>query len=138
MVKLGHDFSSLKKEMRRKVNREAAEIRESIITLDPGMPMVYSEKRREAENYFESNGSLGPAETPHISSEAEVFGVSIFERAQVVIYQAEMWAKASAQIDTLRVWHEKLIDDATTVAEVKAAGNVPWGPVIQFIHDWLD
>lgn len=138
MVKLGNDLTTLKKEMRNKVNREAEQIRESIITLNNGMPMVYAEKRREAEDYFQSNGTIGPAETPHLTAEAAKFGEFIQDRAQTVIYQAQMWAQVSAQIDTLRVWHEKLINDAQTVIEVKAAGDVPWGPVVQLIHDWLD
>jgi uncharacterized coiled-coil DUF342 family protein len=138
MVKLGNDLTILKREMRAKVNQEADDIRASIITLNNGMPLVYAEKRREAEDYFQSNGTLGPAETPHLTAEAAKFEEAIQDRAQLVIYQAQLWAQASAQIDTLRVWHEKLIADANTVAETKAAGEVPWGPVIQFIHDWLD
>lgn len=138
MVKLGNGLIEVKREMRAKINQEADDIRASIITMNSGMPLVYAEKRREAEDYFQSNGALGPKETPHLTGEAEKFGESIHDRAQTVIYQAQMWAQVSAQIDTLRVWHEKLIADATTVAEVKAASEVPWGPVIQLIHDWLD
>lgn len=124
-----YDLSDLKKATKDQIDEAAAAVRRHIITLHDGMPMVYAEKRREAEEYSGSviaNAPLNELETPHLTLEAAAWGISRLDMAGMILNSALFWANISAQIDTLRVVHKAMVDNATTEAAIRAAAQINW------------
>ena len=125
-------LADFKLEAHAQIDKAAGDIRSRFITLGGGMDMVYGEKRREAEALM-ADTNLSASETPHLQVEAAKFGVERFEIATTIIIKAYEWANVSAKIEEIRVWQKHLVDESTTVPQVKAAATIDWSPVTSYL-----
>jgi hypothetical protein len=123
------DLPALKMELQIKIDEAAGAVRSLFITTSPGQEMVYMEKRREAEALM-ANTNLPPAETPHITAEADLSGVDRYEKAVEVITMAYQWAQLSTLIEGRRLAAKEVVRAATSPQSARQAAAVDWSDLL--------
>ncbi|WP_353640749.1 hypothetical protein [Mesorhizobium sp. WSM2239] len=114
-----------------RIDASAGEVRKNFITSVPGQEMVYQQKRVEAEALM-AQLDIAHSEIPHIVAEAELNGIEPYDQAVIIITMSEQWKDVSAPIEKMRLGAKAAVTAATTPAEIEAAANVDWGPILAY------
>ncbi|PWC81247.1 hypothetical protein TSH64_00965 [Azospirillum sp. TSH64] len=107
------------------VNREAGEVRARFITVATGQEGTYSEKGREAREFF-ADPAPDPARYPYLAAEAEYTGKALAEVAAIVKATADAWTAVNAEIEGRRRGACERIAAAGAIAEVEAVFPIAW------------
>lgn len=114
-----------KSEATARVNQEAGDVRSRYITVATGQEGTYSEKGREAREYF-ADPAPDPARYPYLAAEAEYTGKSLAEVAAIVKATADAWTAVNAEIEGRRRGACERIAAAGAIAEVEAIFPIAW------------
>ncbi|MGA1831668.1 hypothetical protein [Rhizobium wenxiniae] len=140
MVKLvlKHDLSARKALALSEVDTTAEALRGTYITLGAGQSLVYEQKVREAEAVVRPTtplvegtpiaaiSAIPPSDAPHLVAEAEMYGVTLFEQAVLVLTLRQQWAAISPAIECKRLAAKDAISAARTLIELENACNIDW------------
>ncbi len=128
------DLAAEKSKAKAKVDEIAERIRGYFVTPGSGQAMVYTEKRKEAEDYL-ANLNIGVGEIPHIALEAALDGVTIFDKSVEVVTVSYQWREISSRIERIRLETKKNIDLATDYRVIREMpNNMDWSPVLMFVQ----
>lgn len=125
----GLDFETYRAQSIKALDTDAEAFRDRFITPGSGMAMTYLTKLREAESFL-ANTEISAFETPHITAEAEIDGMTRMEKATQIVVTAYEWTNLSARIDALRIVKKKAIEAATTPAEIRTILQFQWDSVL--------
>lgn len=129
---LNKGLDDLKKSALKKIDQRAEIIRGYFITEGSGQSMVYRQKEIEATNFI-ADQNITSAEIPHITAEAALFNVSVFEQAVLVLTMAEQWKSISAIIENIRLAAKENVKSAADYKELSAALDVNWSSVLMYV-----
>jgi hypothetical protein len=120
------DLETIKTSYNATVDADADKVRGLVITNYPGQIGTYLEKEAEARRILAGNTS----DLCYLSLEAQRFGVTLEERAQVVIDTANEWRPINGRIEDLRVGAKKAITEATNLTQIAQATKINWQAAI--------
>lgn len=98
----------------------AGETRAKYLTVAPGQEITYTEKSREAAEY-QTNPS---GAFPFLQAEAASTGATVAEVATLVLATRAGWLQVGSAIEGARMGFKSAIEDAQSVADVRAAKAV--------------
>lgn len=128
------DIAAEKSKAKAQVDAIAEQIRGYFITTGSGQAMVYTEKRKEAEDYL-ANLNIGVGEIPHIALEAALDGVTIFDKSVEIVTISYQWREISSRIELIRLETKKNIDLANDYKAIREIpDNMDWSPVLMFVQ----
>ena len=121
----GLDFETYRAQSIKALDTAAEAFRDQFITPGSGMAMTYLTKLREAEAFL-ADAAISSFETPHLTAEAEIDGMTRMEKATQIVVTAYEWTNLSAKIDALRIIKKKEIEAAYTPSEIRAILQFQW------------
>jgi hypothetical protein len=120
------DLETIKASYNASVDADANAVRGLKITNYPGQVGTYLEKEAEARRILAGDTS----DLFYLPLEAQRFGVTIEQRAQVVLETAAEWRLINGRIEDLRIGAKKAITEATNLTQIAEAAKINWQAAI--------
>jgi hypothetical protein len=119
------DMTALKLAAAAKIDTSAEAARGLFVTLGSGQAMVYDQKAKEAEAFM-ANEAIALGEIPHLSGEAALNGIPVFDQAVIYLTMAQQWRTASSVIEAKRLAAKQAVTEAKSPAAIDAATLIDW------------
>lgn len=126
---LNKNLQPIKDDACLRIDQGAEAFRLNFITPGDGQTIAYQQKVRECEAIF-ANPEVSLGEIPHLVMEAEVSGVTPFEKAVEIITIFRMWQNVSSKIEAIRLSSKAIVASSVSIKEIEEVSNVDWASLL--------
>lgn len=115
------DLALRKMQSAQTINTAAGQARQRFITDLPGQEMIYKAKLDEAQRYVSGPEPANLDGFPLIAAEVGITAQNAYQIAVIWLWMAEVWIRAAAQIEAIRLSGIAAVQSAQDIEGVRAA-----------------